>query len=92
VAKNSTKLRRVAHPNPFGIALSRRADDKSGSEYCDEYAATIGLSGRKHEDFGGSSGAPARPKMRSAIGINHLLKNFLDMRPMRCSDPRWPMM
>jgi hypothetical protein len=36
-------------------------DDKAGSKYCDEHAATADLSDRKHEDFGRSSGTPAQP-------------------------------
>ena len=90
MAKNSTKVRPVAHATKSTSTSSLRADDKAGSGYCDEYVAPAELSDRKHEDFGMSSGTPAQPTCVRQFGINHLLGNFLEMRPMRCKALRWP--
>jgi hypothetical protein len=79
MAKNSTKVRPVAHATKSTRTSSLRADDKSGSGYCDEQAAPADLSDRKHEDFGRSSSTPAQPTCVPQFGINHLLGNFLDM-------------
>jgi hypothetical protein len=72
VAKNSTKVRPVAQATWSTPAPSLRADHKAGSKYCDEHAATAGLSDRKHEDFGRSSGTPAQPTRvaQSALTIS----------------------
>jgi hypothetical protein len=85
VAKNSTKVRPVAYATNSTPAPSLGANAKAGSGHRGEHAATADLSDRKHEDFAGSSGAPAKADMRSAIGVNHL-GNFLEMRLARCLD------
>src|ERR1700680_1025708 len=72
MARNSTKVRPVAHATKSTDTSSLRADDKSGSGYCDEHAAPADLSDRKHEDFGRSSGAPAGPIWGAQFGLDHL--------------------
>ena len=83
MAKNSTKVRPVAQATKSTGTPLLRAHDKAGSEYYDQHAATAGLSDRKHEDFGQEFRHARAADMRCAIGINHVLGNLFDMRPMR---------
>ena len=81
MAKNSTKLRPVAHATKSTSTPSLRADDKADSVYCDEHAATADLSDRKHEDFGGSSGTPAQPTCVPQLALTIFSGIFLICDP-----------
>jgi hypothetical protein len=90
MAKNSTKVRPVAHATKSTTAPSLRADDKAGSGCCDELAATADLSDRKHEDFGRSSGTPSPPTCVSQLALT-IFSGIFSYAPTQCSDLRWPM-
>jgi hypothetical protein len=78
VAKNSTKVRPVAQATKSTPTPSRRADDKAGSKYYDERAATADLSDSKHEDFGRSSGEPAQPICVAQLALTTSLESSRD--------------
>jgi hypothetical protein len=70
----------------------RHADKGAGSASRDALAAAADLSDRKHEDFGRSSGTPARAAdMRAAIFINHVLDNLLRYAAIDTPALRLPM-
>jgi hypothetical protein len=69
VAKNSTKVRPVAQATKSTPTPSLRADNKAGSGYCDQRAATADLSDSKYEDFGKSSGTPAQPTCVAQLAL-----------------------